>query len=57
MSKRDGGLRRSRRCIDPGSLGAFVEEFTKQLMSLGHTRLAVMGYGDGARHCRVAAPL
>jgi integrase/recombinase XerD len=50
MSRRDGGLRRSPRCMDPGSLGAFVDEFTKHLMSLGHTRLTVTGYGDGARH-------
>jgi site-specific recombinase XerD len=36
--------------MDPGSLGALVEEFTTHLMSLGHTRLTVTGYGDGARH-------
>jgi integrase/recombinase XerD len=50
MSKQDGGLRRSTRYMDPGSLGAFVEEFAKHLTGLGHTRLTVMGYGDGARH-------
>ncbi len=50
MSKQDGGLRRSPQCMDPGSLGAFVEEFAKHLMSLGYTRLTVTGYGDGARH-------
>jgi site-specific recombinase XerD len=36
--------------MDPGSLGTFVEEFTKHLISLGHTRLTVTGYRDGARH-------
>jgi integrase/recombinase XerD len=50
MSKQNGGLRRSSRRMDPGSLGAFVEEFTNHLRSLGHTRLTVTGYEDGARH-------
>jgi integrase/recombinase XerD len=50
MSKQNGGLRRSSRRMDPGRLGAFVEEFTRHLRSLGHTRLTVTGYGDGARH-------
>ena len=50
MSKQNGGLRRSLRRMDPGSLGAFVDEFTRHLSSLGHTRLTVTGYSDGARH-------
>jgi integrase/recombinase XerD len=51
MSKQNGGRsRRSPQRMDPGGLGAFVEEFTRQLRSLGHTRLTVTAYGNGARH-------
>jgi len=50
MSKQNGGLGRSPRRMDPGCLGAFVEEFTRHLRSLGHTRLTATGYEDGARH-------
>jgi integrase/recombinase XerD len=50
MAKQNGGLRRSSRRMDPGSLGVFVEEFSGHLRSLGHTRLTVTGYEDGARH-------
>lgn len=50
MSKQIGGLRRSLRRMDPGSLGAFVKEFTRHLSSLCHTRLTVTGYGESARH-------
>jgi integrase/recombinase XerD len=46
----NGRLQRSPRCMDAGTLGAFVEEFTNYLTSLGHTRLTVTAYGDGARH-------
>jgi hypothetical protein len=50
MQKPNRHLQRSRRCMDPGALGAFVEEFTSHLKTLGHTRLTVRGYGDAARH-------
>ena len=36
--------------MNPGILGVFVEEFTNHLTALGHTRLTVTNYGDGARH-------
>ncbi len=36
--------------MDPGTVGTFVEEFTSQLTTLGHTRLTVANYGDAARH-------
>lgn len=50
MPKPNGHLRQSPRCMDPGTLGAFVEEFISQLTTLGHTRLTVSGYRDSARH-------
>ena len=50
MSKPKGEVRPSARCMDPGTLGTFVEEFTKQLKAVRHTRLTVGGYGDAARH-------
>lgn len=40
----------NQRCMDPGALGTFVEEFTNQLAALGHTRLTVANYGGAARH-------
>jgi len=43
-------LQQNQRCMDPGTLGTFVEEFTSQLTSVGHTRLTVANYGDAARH-------
>jgi site-specific recombinase XerD len=36
--------------MDPGTLRAFVEEFTGQLAILRHTRLTVANYRDAARH-------
>jgi integrase/recombinase XerD len=50
MSKPNGYLQQNPRCMDPGILGTFVEDFTSQLTSLGHTRLTVANYGDAARH-------
>ena len=50
MSKPNGELRPSRQCMDPGVLGTFVEAFTSQLKTLGHTRLTVTGYEAAARH-------
>ena len=50
MPKLTGDLRQSPRCMDPGTLGAFVEEFTGQLTTFGHTRLTVANYADAARH-------
>src|SRR5438876_7626438 len=50
MPKPDGHLRHDPRCMDPGTLGTLVEEFTRQLTTLGHTRLTVANYGDSARH-------
>lgn len=38
------------RCMDPGSLRAFVVEFTDHLAALGHTSLTVGGYEDAACH-------
>jgi integrase/recombinase XerD len=38
------------RCMDPGSLRAFVVEFTNHLAALSHTDLTVSGYEDAARH-------
>jgi integrase/recombinase XerD len=39
-----------RRRMDPGSLQAFVVEFTNHLAGLGHTDLTLGGYEDAARH-------
>ena len=50
MSKPNEELRPSRQCMDPGVLGTFVEAFTSQLKTLGHTRLTVTGYEAAARH-------
>jgi integrase/recombinase XerD len=50
MPKPNGYLQQNPRCMDPGILGTFVEDFTSQLTSLGHTRLTVTNYGDAARH-------
>ena len=50
MPKPNGYLQQNPRCMDPGILGIFVEDFTSQLTSLGHTRLTVTSYGDAARH-------
>jgi integrase/recombinase XerD len=50
MPKSNGCLRQIPRYMDPGILGIFVEEFTNQLTTLGHTRLTVANYGDAARH-------
>jgi integrase/recombinase XerD len=36
--------------MDPGSLRAFVVEFTDHLAALGHTNLTVGGYEDAAGH-------
>jgi len=36
--------------MDSGVLRTFVEAFTRNLRTLGHTRLTVAGYGDAARH-------
>jgi integrase/recombinase XerD len=38
------------RRMDPGSLRAFVVEFTNDLAGLGHTDLTVGGYEDAVRH-------
>ena len=38
------------RRMDPGSLRAFVVEFTNHLAALSHTGLTVRGYEDAARH-------
>lgn len=43
-------LQQNRRCMDPGTLRTFVEEFTNQLTALEHTQLTVRGYEDAARH-------
>ena len=50
MSKPNDDLRPSPRCMDPGILGTFVEEFTGQLKTFGHTRLTVTNYEAAARH-------
>jgi integrase/recombinase XerD len=38
------------RRMDPGSLRAFVVEFTNHLAALSHTDLTMRGYEDAARH-------
>jgi integrase/recombinase XerD len=50
MPKPNGHLRQNPRCMDAGTVGTFVEEFTSQLAALGHTRLTVANYKDAARH-------
>jgi integrase/recombinase XerD len=50
MPKADSCLRQKPRCMDAGTLETFVEEFTSQLTTIGHTRLTVANYGDAARH-------
>jgi integrase/recombinase XerD len=43
-------LQQNQRCMDPGTLGTFVDEFTNQLTAVGHTWLTVANYADTARH-------
>lgn len=35
---------------DAGALGPMVEQFTDELLALGHTRFTVNGFDDSARH-------
>ena len=43
-------LQQNHRCMDQGTPGTFVEEFTNQLAAFGHTGLTVKGYKDAGRH-------
>jgi len=36
--------------MDAGALGPMVEQFTYELIALGHTRFTVSGFNDSARH-------
>jgi integrase/recombinase XerD len=50
MAKPNADLLKRPRCMGPGALGPFIEEFMRHLATRGHTVLTVSGYGDGARH-------